>query len=150
MSERKFRTACRTALSMALLFVVASCTSPLPQTFHQRLNAPLPNIEQPVRVSFAGVDAAEPAIAAAGDGSIYVVWIEHRAKEADVMVRRFDRSGQPLNPPVRVNPKPGRATAWRGDPPTIAVAPDETLYVGWTGLSDSSPHANDLYLLGLT
>jgi hypothetical protein len=47
---------------------------------------------------------------------------------------------------VRVNPKPGEATAWRGDPPTVAVAPDKTVYVGWTARLASEEHGNELYL----
>src|SRR6185295_14788739 len=106
MSEMKLRTASRTALSIVLLFVVASCTTPFKQTFQERSSTPLPNIEQPIRASSEGVDAAEPAIAAASDGSVYVVWVEPRAKEADVMLPHFDSRGQPLNSTVRINPEP--------------------------------------------
>jgi hypothetical protein len=39
------------------------------------------------------------------------------------------------------------ATAWRGDQPTIAVAPDGTIYVGWTGRSPAgAEHTSDIYL----
>jgi hypothetical protein len=89
---------------------------------------------QAVRVSAEGTDAAEPAIAAAKDGSVYVVWVEHKAEgAADVWLAHFDAGGRRLGAtPTRVNPKAVQATAWRGDAPSVAVAPDgRTVYVGW-------------------
>jgi hypothetical protein len=87
---------------------------------------------QTVRVSAENTDAAEPAVAAGRDGTAYVAWVEHRAGGADVWVGRFDGGGKPLAPPARVNAEPGAATAWRGDPPAVALAPDGTIYVTWT------------------
>ncbi|HEY0081489.1 MAG TPA: sialidase family protein, partial [Pyrinomonadaceae bacterium] len=89
---------------------------------------------QHVRVSAAGMDAAEPGIAAAKDGGVYVVWVEHKAGgAADVRLAHFAANGRRLGAtPTRVNPKAGQATAWRGDAPTVAVAPhDGSIYVGW-------------------
>jgi hypothetical protein len=108
----------------------------------------LPGLSQPVRVSSGDTDAAEPGIAASPDGSVYVVWVNHGPKtDADVMIARFSGNGQMQGSPVRVNSQPGIATAWRGDPPTVAVAPDHTVYVGWTARAESeSGHATDLYL----
>ncbi|HEX8128984.1 MAG TPA: sialidase family protein [Pyrinomonadaceae bacterium] len=86
------------------------------------------------RVSAEGTDAAEPAIAAAKDGSVYVVWVEHGANgAADVWLAHFAADGRRLGAkPTRVNPKAGQATAWRGDAPTVAVAPNsQAIYVGW-------------------
>src|SRR5262249_33270590 len=48
--------------------------------------------------------------------------------------------------PVRVNSQPGIATAWRGDPPTIAQASDGTVFVGWTARAVAENHTTDLYL----
>ena len=103
---------------------------------------------KPVRVSAEDADAAEPSTAPGPEGTLYVAWVEHREKkEADVMLARVGRDGQAQGAPVRVNPRPGEATAWRGDPPTVAVAPDGTVYVGWTArIADVQGHANDLYL----
>lgn len=101
----------------------------------------------PQRVSATDTNASEPAVATAKDGGAYVVWIEHREKEADVMLRRFNGAGQPLGDPIRINPQPGQATAWRGDPPTVAVATDGTLYVGWTARVESANgNPADIYL----
>jgi hypothetical protein len=105
------------------------------------------NAARSVRISVENTDAAESAVAARGDGTAYVVWVEHRGKEADVMLARVNADGQPQGTPTRVNPEAGRATAWRGDPPTIVAAPDGSLYVGWTARVDSAGgHADDLYL----
>jgi hypothetical protein len=101
----------------------------------------------PQRVSATDTNAAEPAVAIAKDGGAYVVWVEHRDRDADVMLRRFDGAGQSLGDPIRVNPQPGQATAWRGDPPTVAVATDGTLYVGWTARVESANgNPTDIYL----
>ena len=107
-----------------------------------------PASPKPVRVSAENADAAEPSIAPGADGTIYVAWVEHsEKKEADVMLAHLDRDGQAKGATVRVNPKAGEATAWRGDPPTLAVAPDGTIYVGWTArITDAQGHGNDLYL----
>jgi hypothetical protein len=97
------------------------------------------------RVQVSG-DGAEPSIAAA-DGSIYVTWVAHRPdKEADVWLLRFDRERTPVGGGVRVNPAAGEATAWRGDPPDVAVAPDGTVYVAWTARAAGADHATTLYL----
>lgn len=86
-----------------------------------------------MRVSVAGTDAAEPAIAADSDGSFYVLYVAHEAeKSADIFLQKFDSQRKAIGERVRVNPNSGEATAWRGDPPTIAVGADKTVYVGWT------------------
>ncbi len=101
----------------------------------------------PLRVSTTGADAAEPAIATGANGAIFMVWVEHRAKrEADVVFARMDEAGKAASAPVRVNQRAGEATAWRGDPPTIASAPDGTIYVGWTARAAETGHATLLYL----
>jgi hypothetical protein len=109
---------------------------------------PAATTPKPIRVSAENTDAAEPTVAPAPDGSAYVAWVEHREnKDADVMLAHLEREGQMRDAPVRVNPNAGEATAWRGDPPTVAVAPDGTVYVGWTArVAAASGHANDLYL----
>jgi len=101
-----------------------------------------------VRVSPSNVNSGEPAIAGASDGSVFVTWVEHKkGKEANVFIQRFAGDGKPLSEPVRVNPQPEQATAWRGDPPTVVVGSDNTVYVGWTARIESSEaSANDLYV----
>ncbi|MBV9928920.1 MAG: exo-alpha-sialidase [Acidobacteria bacterium] len=101
---------------------------------------------KPVRVSAEGTEAAEPSVASARDGTVYVAWVEHRGKEADVRLAHLDAEGRPLAQPARVNPEAGQATAWRGDPPAVAVASDGAVYVGWTARDDAAPHATALYL----
>src|SRR5262247_3563301 len=87
---------------------------------------------QPIQISAPGVDAAEPATASAPDGTFYVAWVNHDAKQADVMLARFNSEGAQQGAAVRVNRQPGAATAWRGDQPSLAVAPDGAIYVLWT------------------
>jgi hypothetical protein len=130
-------------LVAATLVITAGCTRSSSPPNNSQANAS-PATSAPIRVS-GEVDAAEPAIATArasnGSETIYVAWVEHRGQEADVMLRDFNSVGQPLRDAVRVNPNGVNATAWRGDPPTVALAPDGTVYVGWTSRveSDAGP-----------
>jgi hypothetical protein len=109
---------------------------------------PVAAVGKAIQISSAHLNAAEPAVASAPDGSVYVAWVNHGPKrQADVMLARFKTDGQMITAPVRVNPQPGTATAWRGDPPTIAIAPDKTLFVGWTARVEAdSGHATEIYV----
>ena len=100
-----------------------------------------------MQISAPGVDAAEPVTASAADGTFYVAWVNHDAKQADVMITRFSSDGQMQGTPVRVNREAGVATAWRGDQPSVAVAADGAVYVVWTARVDSvDKHGTDLYV----
>jgi len=102
---------------------------------------------RPVQVSTPGTDAAEPVIASAGDGSFYVAWVNHDAKQADVMLARFNDAGEIQGSAVRVNHQPGVATAWRGDQPSLAVARDGAVHVLWTArVEGGEKHGTDVYL----
>ena len=123
-------------LSVLLALAVSSCTRQVQ-----------PGQLEAVRVSGIDVDAAEPAIETGSDGTIYVVWVEHHSDGgADIMLDRFDRTERSTCSAVRINPQAGGATAWRGDPPTVAVASDGAVYVGWTAQGAAQSHATDLYL----
>jgi hypothetical protein len=140
-------------LSLSLSFVTAGCARPpgrqagADATADSAAKSSTVNVSQPVRVSPEGADAAEPAVAAASDGAVYVAWVEHRGKDADVFVSRVNGEGRPEGSPTRVNPSVGEAKAWHGDAPTLAVAPDGALHVGWTGRVEAGGgHASNLYL----
>lgn len=102
----------------------------------------------PVQLSADGVDAAEPVTVSASDGNVYVAWVNHNPNnQADVMVGRFDGQGKMHGAPVRVNPQAGVATAWRGDQPSVAVAKNGTVYVGWTARVEADgKKGTDIYL----
>ncbi|HVG32208.1 MAG TPA: sialidase family protein [Pyrinomonadaceae bacterium] len=120
----------------------ASCTR-----YFSRDSAAVAKLAEPVRISLENADSAEPAVAAGPQGTAFVTWVEHRPKkEADVMVAQIDREGKPMGEPVRVNPNAGEATAWRGDAPTLSVAADGTVYVGWAARDATKAHASILYL----
>ena len=128
-------------------FVVAGCKHVATRGAEANNNAP-----QPLQISAPGIDAAEPATTAAPDGTFYVAWVNHEAKQADVMVAHFNPNGAMQGSPVRVNRQPGTATAWRGDQPSVAVAPDGTLYVLWTLRVNAGEkhHGTDVYLSSST
>ncbi len=130
---------------MALLLCAVGC---MQRASRQSVDAATQTkVVQRVSISPEQTDAAEPAVAAGHDATVYVAWVEHRPnKEADVWLQHLDGDSKPLSSPVRVNPNAGEATAWRGDPPTAVVAPDGTVYVGWTARDEKSAHASTLYL----
>jgi hypothetical protein len=106
-----------------------------------------PVASQPIQISAAGIDAAEPATATASDGTFYVAWVNHEAKQADVMLAHFNHKAEMQGAPVRVNRQPGIATAWRGDQPSVAVAADGAVYVLWTARVDAGDkQGTDIYL----
>jgi len=151
----------RLAAVLAALSLLASCTTAPPvseqsgrggvvssnNTNSTNSNAPIAQ-DATLMLSSPDVKAAEPALAASADGTIYALWVEHTAESgADVMLARVGADGRRVGESVRVNPRAGQAKSWRGDPPTVAVAPDATVYVGWTARVESeNKHANDLYL----
>lgn len=129
------------ALLLLTMLLLGGCTAIQPT------NLPAANLGIPVRITSGDSNAAEPAVSMARDGSAFVVWVEHRGKEADVMLSHVNGEGKSLGANVRVNPVAGQATAWRGDQPTVVVAVDQTVLVGWTPRVESeSGHATDIYL----
>lgn len=85
-----------------------------------------------VRVS-TDADTAEPAIASDRDGNLYLVYVEHGTdKRDDLYLQKMDGEMENTGPQTRVNTIPGIAKTWRGDPPTIAVGPNGSIYVDWT------------------
>ena len=105
------------------------------------------NKPQPLQISANGVDAAEPATASVPDGTFYVAWVNHDAKQADVMLAHFNSEVVQQGPAVRVNREQGVATAWRGDQPSVAVAADGAVYVLWTARVEAQDkHGTDVYL----
>ncbi|MDQ3042747.1 MAG: glycoside hydrolase [Acidobacteriota bacterium] len=146
MIKPMFKTA-----SIAVLFVLFSTLAGCNKTAETPavIVPPSATTKPPaIRVSPPNVNSGEPAIAGASDGSVFVAWVEHKkGKEANVFVQSFAGDGKPLSEPARVNPQPEQATAWRGDPPTIAVSSDNAVYVGWTArLETPGASANDLYV----
>src|SRR5688572_1393874 len=104
-------------------------------------------LSQAVQLSSAGVDSAEPVTASAQDGSFYVAWVNHDAKQADVMLSHISGAGEKIGAPVRVNRQAGSATAWRGDQPSLAVSGDGAVYVLWTARVEAAgKHGTDLYM----
>jgi len=142
------RVMCVTAI---FIFAVAGCEltipPPPPPADSVTAEAAAPDAVRRVRVSAEGVNSAEPSVAAADGGAVYVAWVGHGAgREADVWLARFDREGKRETEPARVNPEAGGAAAWRGDPPVVAVADDGTVYVSWTARAAPTGHATTLYL----
>ena len=88
-------------------------------------------IDSAVRVS-VDADAAEPAVVSDKDGNVYVLFVKHSAKSsADVYLQKYDPDLKPIDSNVSVSTD-GSAKTWRGDPPTAAIGPDGSIYVGWT------------------
>lgn len=133
------------AIVLIGVLVLSGCKRGAPKAANSKV---ISGLSQPIRVSSGDANAAEPAIAAGPDGSVYVAWVNHGANsQGDVMIARFASDGQMQGAAVRVNSQPGIATAWRGDPPMVAIAPDQSVLVGWTARVESeSGQATDIYL----
>ncbi|MEO6393112.1 MAG: sialidase family protein [Pyrinomonadaceae bacterium] len=131
--------------TIAILGLLLALTAP---ACNRRSTASDQSFSAPVQLSPIDRDAAEPTLAPAPEGGAFLAWVDHQNGKADVMVARLDRGGAAVRPPTRVNPTAGMATAWRGDPPSLAVAPDGTLYVIWTSrtATPDETHATDVLL----
>ncbi len=139
-------TATRSIIGILLLALLA-----LTGCKHVATRGAVKDKPQPIQLSDSGIDAAEPAIAPAPDGSFYVAWVNHDARQADVMLARFNNVGEIQGPAVRVNRQAGAATAWRGDQPSLAVAPDGAVHVLWTArVNAGEKHGTDVYLSSST
>ena len=112
------------------------------------IRMPAVAVSAPVHISPDGVNAAEPAVAAAPDGGSYVTYVEHHGDAgADLYFQKLDDKGQPAGSRVRINETPDIAKAWCGDPPTIAVTKDGAIFIGWTRrFTDANAKGNDLML----
>ena len=86
-----------------------------------------------IRISAPGVNASEPAISSDLAGNVYLAYVEHVSKDvSDVYLQRLESDGSLAGEKVRVNPAPGEAKAWYGDPPTIYANDEGKIYIGWT------------------
>src|SRR5688572_22945498 len=129
-------------LCLALSVFLSACNrSTASEATAPMLSLPL------VRVSADGVDAAEPTMGVAPDGSFYLAWVNHEPNNrADVMIGRYEPGKTPA-PAVRVNPEAGTATAWRGDQPSVAVGKNGSVYVVWTTRVEANgKKGTDVYL----
>lgn len=90
-------------------------------------------------VSLPESDSAEPAVAVDRAGNTYILYVEHNPdKTADLYLhKRNGRTIGIVESTTRINPVAGTAKAWRGDPPTIALDENGTIYVGWTVKAES-------------
>jgi hypothetical protein len=141
----------KTLIVIALLMLapLAGCTKPFAlKSSTTTASDKLSDATSPIRVSTEGLNAAEPAIAAGRDGAAYVAWVGHGArKEADVWLTRVEGTESKSNvEPARINRTPGEATAWRGDAPSVAVAPEGVVYVAWTARAGEGGQATTLYV----
>ncbi|MEQ1763395.1 MAG: sialidase family protein [Pyrinomonadaceae bacterium] len=140
----RFMDHVRKLLGLAVLFAAAS--------FGCSKVAETPTAETPatdgskVRVSRPDTEASEPVIAASPNGKFFVGYVEKDADgKGDLYTRSFDAPNT-LGEPVRVNPQPGQVRTWYGDPPTMAVAGDGTIYVGWTAIYPDSKKGTQLFV----
>lgn len=132
-------------LSVFLTVLVTACETSNPNNTSSNVSSKAD--QNGIRVSSEGKFASESGIAASADGRIFVVWSERdENKKNDIYVREYDTALGPRGDAVRVNPEAGTARTWYGDTPSILVAPDGKIHVGWNRTyADGSP-GNDLVL----
>lgn len=126
-------------LLVLLMFSFVGCTTNAGNLFSK---------SQTVLISAPEADTAEPALATAPDGGVFVVTVEHgEGKAANVYLHKFDGGGKSVGEKVRINPEAGQATAWRGDPPSISVGADNAIYVVWSVRAHSAAgHGSNINL----
>ena len=68
-----------------------------------------------IKISESANNSAEPAIAADGDGNIYVLFVEHDTNDsADIYLQKFDKNEKQIGEKIRINSEKGIAKAWFG------------------------------------
>ena len=82
--------------------------------------------DAPLDVTEPGRDVWRPAVAAAGDGSVVVVWTEKRGDNWDLFSRRYDPAKSTFSPEHRITDQPGP------DSDAVATAAaDGTVWLAW-------------------
>lgn len=128
-------TVLKRIISFAIVLTAVFCGGCRPDTGTGNFSDRQPEAENQtaIRVSQTEIDSAEPAIAADGNGNLYVVFVEHNPdKSSDVYLQKFNEKLEPTGEKTRVNSEKGQAKAWFGDPPTVKIGDDGAVYVGWT------------------
>ncbi|MEW5985932.1 MAG: hypothetical protein AB1791_04805 [Chloroflexota bacterium] len=84
-------------------------------------------------------DSAGPAIAMATDGTPYVVWRDNSNGNYDIYVRRWNETAGNWDEVTAGSASGGGISNSSGHSysPTMAIAPDGTVYVAWDDVSDS-------------
>jgi hypothetical protein len=82
-------------------------------------------------------------VAADGNGSFLVAWTEEEAPrgKANIIVRRFDRAGQPLGARIQANAPHRRSRLYDS---VLAVGPDGRFAVAWTANVNLNSHAHSM------
>ncbi len=79
---------------------------------------------------------AMPTVATDGQGNFIIAWIDNRMGDDDIAAKRYNSSGEILNPDFRANDVPGSAyyPMWINPAVTPAVAADEqgNFIIAWT------------------
>lgn len=136
-------------LFAAAVFALSACRAETESANVAPKENPVAKQFTPLRISDLNANAAEPAMAADGNGGVYVVYVEHGAdRSADVYLQKYDANNEISGEKTRVNPEKGQAKAWFGDPPTVKTGGDGAIYVGWTARVNGAEKsgANNLYL----
>ncbi len=133
--------------SLLTIIVISILLSACREAASVGSSAPRVETAQTKAVLVSGdADAAEPAIGSDKEGNLYVLYIAHAGDSAaDLYLQKFDTELKPVGGKVRINPLEGSAKAWRGDPPTIGIDGNGTIYIGWTRrYADPDVTGNDL------
>ncbi|HSS48618.1 MAG TPA: hypothetical protein VLX28_06705 [Thermoanaerobaculia bacterium] len=89
----------RTELAAAL--ILAGTLLP---AFSAHGQSPLPEVSPEVVVNtFAAGNQTAPAVAASASGAVWIAWIDEGQQLPAIRARRFDSSGAPLGPEIRVH-----------------------------------------------
>jgi hypothetical protein len=124
---------------LVLIFVGCESATNKTEILNQEIKA---SDQNEIRISAPEKNSSEPAIASDSEGNIFVVYVEHEEKLADVYLQKFDKDAKQSGEKVRVNPKKGNATAWFGDAPTIKIGNENKIFIGWTAKVETAEKSN--------
>ncbi len=114
---------------------------------HAAQDRTVPLLEAKSTVREGPGPVSPPAIRFDRTGLLHVAWFEKHATTGEVDLLRVGPDGQPLLPPVRVNPD-GAGPEALHQSPGLATGPEGELYVTWSAPNRTAGalFASDLYL----
>ncbi len=110
-----------------------------------RPSGPRPPAVREVTPTFlAARAAADPQIAARGDGTVAMTWVEPAGEGFDLWFSVSSDTGAHWSEPLRLNDAAGRVSSYAESRPVLAFGPLGHVAVAWAARRDSGDMADDI------